>query len=273
MADPTQGSSSTDTSIYNNPNNLPVAGSELGNSNTGSGGGSNSSSGGGFDPKYLSLAALVPMLVNLFKGNSPGQMLGSIPGGQDLMNNMVTTSNQQQPLRTAVIQSGLNMLPSSSFSGGVRPSASSGATATYAPASSSSSSSDLMNVLGLLGAGAGGFGLAKLLSSGSGGSGSGGGSGAGGNSPLSSLLNKLFGGGNGSGIQGNQPNAGGVAPSIGSTFLPNNSLMFPAGYGFNPSDPSGGTGVGPGMQNYYNSGVGDANGMGDGSDGSDQYGG
>lgn len=44
-----------------------------------------------------------------------------------------------------------------------------------------------------------------------------------------------------------QPDMSGASP-----FLPNDSLMFPLGPDFTgPTDPSGGTGVGPGMQEYY----------------------
>ena len=66
-------------------------------------------------------------------------------------------------------------------------------------------------------------------------------------------LKRLFGGGGRDTVQGDEPFGGGGLPGMGSNFLPNNSLMFPFGMDWRgPSDPSGGSGIGPGMQQYRN---------------------
>jgi len=90
---------------------------------------------------------------------------------------------------------------------------------------------------------------------------------------LKKLLNRGRPGGT---VQGNKPNAGGTGLPIGNAYDP--SKYFPGwdprvsdpygnpylpsdpgvyyghGGGASPSDPSGGTGIGPGMQDYYNNG-------------------
>lgn len=110
-----------------------------------------------------------------------------------------------------------------------------------------------------------------------------GGSGGGGNlGALGNALKKLFQRG-GPGVQNNQPFPGGALPS-GNPGMNNfggwdgqqpNGLLVSdpgvywgdSGGGAQPTDPSGGTGIGPGMQAYY-----DSLGRGDGGGGSDQNG-
>lgn len=118
-----------------------------------------------------SLASLTPLIINLLKGTSqpnPGALLGTIPGGQDLLNGVVGQQQQQAPLRQAVTQQAMNMLPNSAFPGGRPALAPVGAGA--APVTGSSSGLDLSK---LLGAGAAGAGLGALLSKLMGGSGAG----------------------------------------------------------------------------------------------------
>jgi hypothetical protein len=87
-------------------------------------------------------------------------------------------------------------------------------------------------------------------------------------------LKRLFGRGGPSTVQGNQPNAGGSLMGPNTTgvgydqppqvswssglpweqpFLPSDPGYF-TGFSGTPRDPSGGSGVGPGMQAYYNGG-------------------
>lgn len=89
-------------------------------------------------------------------------------------------------------------------------------------------------------------------------------------------LKKLFGGGGRDTVQGNQPNAGGTGfenmgtspsffggwdPSVsdprGNPYLPSDPGTWwgSGGGGAMPMDPSGGTGVGPGMQGFYGGGT------------------
>lgn len=81
-------------------------------------------------------------------------------------------------------------------------------------------------------------------------------------------LKKLF-GHRDQGVQGNRPYGGGAQTGPGmSQNLPNDALMFPFGYDWTgPQDPSQGTGVGPGMQRYYDW----LATQGGGEDSSDQY--
>lgn len=125
-----------------------------------------------------------------------------------------------------------------------------------------------LGVGGALAAGAAGAGLGSLL-----------GPGSGGNLPLQQLINalkKLFAGGRDT-VQGNKPNAGGamtgggqgmpdwfngwandpmVGPQQSDPFLFSDpgSWYGQGGEGASPTDPSGGTGVGPGMQDFRNGG-------------------
>lgn len=119
-----------------------------------------------------SLASLAPLIINMLKGSSqpnPGALLGTIPGGQDLLNSVTGQQQQQAPLRQAVTQQAMNMLPNSAFPGG-RPAL---APVGAGPAPVQGGGSSLP---GLLGAGAAGAGLGALLSKlASGGGGSSGG--------------------------------------------------------------------------------------------------
>lgn len=106
-----------------------------------------------------SLASLAPLIINMLKGSSqpnPGALLGTIPGGQDLLNSVTGQQQQQAPLRQAVTQQAMNMLPNSAFPGG-RPAL---APVGAGPAPVQGGGSSLP---GLLGAGAAGAGLGALL--------------------------------------------------------------------------------------------------------------
>ncbi len=147
------------------------------------------STGGTTAASLTPLLALLPLITTMLKGSNqpnPGQLIGSIPGGQDVLNSVLTQNAQKAPLRQAVTQQAMNMLPNSAFPGG-RPSIPQGT--TYAPASQPSGGSGpgLGTALGLLGAGIGG----NLL-------------GAGGLN-LASWLKNLFGGGSTSGVNAPQP--------------------------------------------------------------------
>lgn len=239
--------------------------------------GATAGSGGSTATSLAGLASLTPLIINMLKGSSqpnPGALIGTIPGGQDLVNSIVGQQQQQAPLRQAVTQQAMNMLPNSAYPGG-RP-ALSAVGAGPAPVASSSSGSDLAKLLAAGGAGAGlGALLAKLASGGSSGGDLG---------KLAAAIKNLFSGGSGGGVQGNKPYPGGALtgggqdPNSGFTGWPGTDpgsgllLSDPGtwwdpntGSGAAPTDPSGGSGVGPGMQDYYATGGGSSSGE-DGSE-------
>lgn len=122
-----------------------------------------------------SLASLAPLIINMLKGSSqpdPGALLGSLPGGQNILNGVVGQQQQQAPLRQAVTQQAMNMLPNSAFPGG-RPAL---APVGAGPAPVAASNNSGLDIAKLLGAGAAGGGigaaLAKLLGGGAPGGGS-----------------------------------------------------------------------------------------------------
>lgn len=165
----------------------------------------------------------------------------------------------QQPLVQAQTQGLYQMLPNFAKNGTTMP--------TTMPSSSPSNSNTGMNPL--LSAGLGASAAAALAALGK--------NGASGDIPFSGIVNalkKLFGGGQ-NGIQpytgpdygptqlqnqaGNLPGLSDA--DLASWLRPDNGLILPSdpgvyyggnGGGAMPSDPSGGTGVGPGMADYYN---------------------
>lgn len=168
------------------------------------------------------LASLAPLIINMFKGSSqpnPGALLGTIPGGQDLLNSVTGQQQQQAPLRQAVTQQAMNMLPNSAFPGG-RP-ALSPVGAGPAPVASPNGSG--LDIAKLLGAGAAGGGiaaaLAKLL---------GGGAPGGGSADLGKLLQAFKNALAGKPAGLSQPFPGGALPSGN-----------PGMNGFTGFDPSG----------------------------------
>lgn len=197
--------------------------------------------------------------------NSSLQSLMQLPGLQELLNSSITRQRQLEPVRTAVSQQAVNMLPNSAFN---RPNIGAIPQANYTtPPPSNSGGSDIGKTLALLGAG-GGIGalLMKLFSGGKGGFSLGGGSGSGTGGtgiPIVDLLKKLFGnglpdlnmqpgngfGGPGTSTYGSGDPFGGNLPGFDNIGL--NDPGGLAGLNPGPTDPSGGTGVGPGMANYY----------------------
>lgn len=215
-----------------------------------------------------------------------GSALASIlqvPGLQELLNQSITQQRQQAPLRTAVNQQAMNMLPNSAFPGqpasglGTRQNLGAIPQANFSTPAPSGGIS-MGTLLPLLAAGLGGAGaLAK------------GANGSGGKLPIQELIDALrnrF--GKGPSVQGNQnsvPNLtydnssfNGWAPfgnDLGTANQVDNSFT---GWQPNlrsdpgvftgmqvPQDPTGGTGVGPGMSAYYSGeggygGTGSANG-------------
>jgi hypothetical protein len=160
-------------------------------------------------------------------GSSLASIL-QVPGLQELLNQSITENRQVAPLRTAVQQQALNMLPNSAFS---RPNVSAIPPANYSTPAPSGGT-DWAKVLSILAAGlAGGGALAKLF----GGGGAPGANGAqsGGNlANIANALKKLFGGG-GSSFSGPGPAKGGYQ-FPGSTGEP------PTGLGGNPGPYAGG---------------------------------
>ena len=222
--------------------------------------------GSGFNVKDLAaLGSLAPLIINMLKGSSqpnPGALLGTLPGGQDLLNGVVGQQQQQAPLRQAVTQQAMNMLPNSAYPGGRPTLAPVGPGAAPVPGGGGTDWGKL------LGAGAAGAGLGALLSKLA--SGSGGGSGG----PLGPIAKALWGliHHGGPTNQGNKPYPGGALPGGNQTpftgwdpsvsdpggkpYLTSDPGVYygESGGGANPTDPSGGTGTGPGMQDYYGGG-------------------
>ena len=138
--------------------------------------------GSGFNVKDLAaLGSLAPLIINMLKGSSqpnPGALLGTLPGGQDLLNGVVGQQQQQAPLRQAVTQQAMNMLPNSAYPGG-RP--------TLAPVGQGPAPV----------AGGGGVDWGKLLAAGAGGAGLGAAlakmSGPGSGGPLGPIAKALWG--------------------------------------------------------------------------------
>lgn len=189
----------------------------------------NPSGNGSFNP--TALLALAPLIATMLRGTpslNPGQMLGTIPGGQDILNSVIQNNAQKAPLRAAVTQQAMNMLPNSAFPGGRPASLPTGP--SYAPASmpSSSSGPGLGSALGLLG---GGAGLGLLLNNLFGGKNAG-------NLNFGDWLKSL--GGNNSGFPSQfNPPPGGV---LGTN--PSNISAGPTDTtspNYNPNDPSLGT--------------------------------
>jgi hypothetical protein len=168
------------------------------------------------------------------------------PELQQLLSESVNRTKYQNPLFQAVTQMAYGGLPTYAREG-----TSLGQLGPAAPIQPQQGDSDLLKMLG-----AGGIGAAL------------GGLGSGGGGPLGALiqgLKKLFGGGGGVSptVQGDQPYGGGAlmgggqgAPGFEGWDV-NGPPMLPSDPGFwtnwngMPNDPSGGTGVGPGMQGYY----------------------
>lgn len=204
-----------------------------------------------------SLASLAPLIINMLKGTSqpnPGALIGTIPGGQDLVNSVVGQQQQQAPLRQAVTQQAMNMLPNSAFPGGRPALAPVGAGA--APVASSGGGTDWGKILAAAGIGAGAGAL-----------------GANSGNNLGKILEMLKNAFSSSpSLQRNKPNPGGALTGGGQTPPGFNGWADPSGGspsplisdpgvwygegggGAQPTDPSGGTGVGPGMQGYYDGG-------------------
>lgn len=179
------------------------------------------------------LASLAPLIVNMLKGTSqpnPGALIGTIPGGQDLVNSVTGQIAQQAPLRQAVSQQAMNMLPDSAFPGG-RPAL------APVPAGPGPVATPPGNGVGsLLGAGAAGAGLTALLASIAGGA----------NNPLSAVLTKLLGGG------GASPNATGGAGGSPDFVGPINSASSLGGPGdLGNMDPNGTTYSGNNLANLW----------------------
>lgn len=185
------------------------------------------------------------------------------PELRQLLSQSVQRQQYQDPLFQAATQGVYSMLPSfakeGTSLGAFNPSAAGGQFGTGGGGNG-------INKAGLA-AGGGLAALAGLLGK----------NGAGGSVDLGELFKKIksmF--GHDPSVQGNQPNAGG-AMTGGGQGIPNGfegwgDLPFDRFGGFNnpdvfsgmPSDPSGGSGVGPGMQDYRNGGGG-----GEGYTGSD----
>lgn len=215
---------------------------------SGAGQGATVGTGGGAGNAALTALAGLPLLINMLKGQpTPGQQLGSIPGGQDLLNGVLNQQQQQAPLRAALTQQAMNMLPNSAFPGG-RTAVPVG-TANYAPTAASSSSGFPWGAL--LAGGGLGAALAALAKSGAGGD-------------IENLIKSLFGHGGqqtvstpgtpllpGNPYDVTNPNTfTGFAPQPPLTSDPG-VYYGQTGAGATVTDPSGGTGVGPGMSGYY----------------------
>lgn len=153
-------------------------------------------------------------------GSSVASIL-QIPGLQELVNNGITQQRQNMPLRTAINQQAVNMLPNTAFG---RPDMAAIPQANYStPAPSGGGGADWAKILGLIAAGVGGGGLlAKLLGKGNP-SGGAPGSPGGGSSNLANLLN-LF--------KRTPP----TSNPYGDTTYSNNFDPF----AFDPNDPTGG---------------------------------
>lgn len=173
-----------------------------------SNGGTTPPSTGNSNVKNLAaLSSLMPLIINMLKGSSqpnPGALLGTIPGGQDLLNSVTGQQQQQAPLRQAVTQQAMNMLPNSAYPGG-RP-ALAPVGAGPAPVAGGDSGLDIAK---LLGAGAAGGGLGALLSKLMGG----GGTPSGGSFDLSKLLQAWKNARAGKPTGLSQPYPGGALPS------------------------------------------------------------
>lgn len=192
------------------------------------------------------------------------QSVLQVPGLQELLNSSITRNRELEPVRTAVSQQAVNMLPNSAFN---RPNIGAIPRANYTtPAPTDSGGTDWAKILSLLGAGAAGGGLlAKLLGGGGGSGGNGGGSGG----NLSNLVNGIrnFLGRNnpnnwpmrpGDGFGGDHTSTYGSRDPFGSNLpsFENGFFNDPTFFTGVPNDPSGGTGIGPGMQDFRNSGSG-----------------
>lgn len=182
------------------------------------------------------------------------------PQVSQLLDQSVQRQAYQNPLFQATTQGVYDMLPDFAKTGTQL----SGTLSNVAPTAPTSGASGpgLGTAAGLGGLSA----LAALL-------GQGGGASSGGPlGPIFDAIKKLFHHNSGGTVQGNQPDAGGALPSgnpgmngfqgwdpsvsdpQGNPFLPSDPGFYVGG-GI-ATDPSGGTGIGPGMQNYYGGGSG-----------------
>lgn len=165
-----------------------------------------------------SLASLAPLIINMLRGSSqpnPGALLGTIPGGQDLLNSVTGQQQQQAPLRQAVTQQAMNMLPNSAFPGG-RPAL---APVGAGPAPVQGGGSNIPALLATAAASGGlGAALAKLAA----------GSGSGGGGDLGKLLQAL------KNLAAGKP--AGLSLPYGGGALPSGN---PGMNGFTGWDPSG----------------------------------
>lgn len=180
------------------------------------------------------------------------------PQVSQLLDQSVARQAYQNPLFQATTQGVYDMLPDFAKNGTQL----SGTLSNVAPAAPAQGSGGpgLGTAAGLGGLSA----LAGLLGNGS--------SSGGPLGPIFDAIKKLFHRNSGGTVQGNKPDAGGGLPSgnpgttgftgwdpnvsdpQGNPFLPSDPGFYVGG-GV-ATDPSGGTGIGPGMQDYYNSGGG-----------------
>lgn len=183
-------------------------------------------------------------------------MANTPPELQQLLSESVNRTQYQNPLFQAVTQMAYQGLPTYARQG-----TSLGQMGPAAPIQQQQDGGGIPDWMKMLGAGLGGAALNSLGPQGN---------------ALKALidgLKKLFGGGNGPGLTGphtpgtpnlpyQDPSFSGWDPSVsnsnGNPFLPSDPGVYygPGSGGASPTDPSGGTGVGPGMENYYNNGGG-----------------
>lgn len=220
-----------------------------GGGNPGDQGPQDPSGGGGVNPLLGILATLGSAIAShAIAGNSAS---GNVP--PELRQLLALSNNRmasQTPLFNAVNQGTFSMLP------------------TFAKSGIDQSNTAVPSVAPMSGNGSGG-GMNPLLAAALGA----GGGAAMSNIPFDKVLEALKGlFGHGASVQGNQPYSGGTGlPSFGSDptqfggwdpgvsdpsgqpYLPSDPGVYygESGAGAYPTDPSGGTGVGPGMQAYY----------------------
>lgn len=201
-------------------------------------------------------------------------MANTPPELQQLLSESVNRSRYQNPLFEAVTQMAYRGLPTYAREG-----TSLGQMGPAAPIAVPGAGGDggVPDWLKMLGAGLGGAALNSLGPNGN---------------ALGALIDgikKLFGHGQSRGVQGNKPYGGGALMGGGQEYpgflgwdqnysdpLGNPYLISDPGFWANwngmPNDPSGGTGVGPGMQDYYgNGGSGDYYGGGGGAQPAEDY--
>lgn len=189
-------------------------------------------------------------------GNSQSAAQANIPPElRALLDQSVQRQHYQDPLFQSVTQGAYQMLPTfmrqGTSMGSFDPSAMAGG--TFGQGDSGGGINK-----GALAGGSAMAALAGMLGK----------NGAGGSVDLGELFKKIKGmfGGQGPSVQGNKPQAGGAMTGGGQGTMqgfngwgdtgsdPFGWLNDPgSGFSGMPSDPSGGTGVGPGMQDYYNS--------------------